>query len=93
VRATSIGEHRRRQCERFATPSRAVILADHGVLPTRYRFPADGHHCPGRPENVAPPPTLKESERRLILETLETVGWVIGGTNGAAAAPDGTALR
>jgi hypothetical protein len=29
----------------------------------------------------------------LILETLETVGWVIGGTNGAAAAPDGTALR
>jgi transcriptional regulator of acetoin/glycerol metabolism len=41
VGATSIGEHRRWRCERFATPSRAVIL--------------------------------------------ETVGWVIGGTNGAAA--------
>ena len=65
---------------------RAVILADHGVLPNPLPVPGRRPPRPGRPENVAPPPTLKESERRLILKTLETVGWVIGGTNGAAAA-------
>ena len=65
---------------------RAVILADHGVLPNPLPVPGRRPPLPGRPENVAPPPTLKESERRLILKTLETVGWVIGGTNGAAAA-------
>jgi formate hydrogenlyase transcriptional activator len=65
---------------------RAVILADHGGLPNPLPVPARRPPLPGRPENVAPPPTLKESERRLILKTLETVGWVIGGRNGAAAA-------
>ena len=65
---------------------RAVILADHGELPNPLPVPGPRPPRPGRPENVAPPPTLKESERRLILKTLETVGWVIGGTNGAAAA-------
>ena len=65
---------------------RAVILADHGVLPNPLPVPGRRPPLPGRPENVASPPTLKESERRLILKTLETVGWVIGGTNGAAAA-------
>jgi formate hydrogenlyase transcriptional activator len=29
--------------------------------------------------------TLKESERALILHTLDQVGWVIGGPKGAAA--------
>jgi formate hydrogenlyase transcriptional activator len=29
--------------------------------------------------------TLRESERILILRTLEAVGWVVGGPNGAAA--------
>jgi formate hydrogenlyase transcriptional activator len=29
--------------------------------------------------------TLKDSERTLILSTLESVGWVIGGRKGAAA--------
>jgi len=29
--------------------------------------------------------TLKDSERILILRTLESVGWVVGGPNGAAA--------
>jgi transcriptional regulator with GAF, ATPase, and Fis domain len=86
VGAASIGEHRRRRCERFATPSRAVSLADHGGLPDP--LPVAGRRPPlsGRLANVAPPPTLKQSERRLILKTLETVGWVIGGTHGAAAA-------
>jgi transcriptional regulator with GAF, ATPase, and Fis domain len=31
------------------------------------------------------PTTLKDSERILILKTLESVGWVIGGPRGAAA--------
>jgi formate hydrogenlyase transcriptional activator len=30
------------------------------------------------------PPTFRESERALILNALEAVGWVIGGTHGAA---------
>jgi formate hydrogenlyase transcriptional activator len=35
---------------------------------------------------IAPPipTTLRESERALILRTLEEVGWVIGGPKGAA---------
>jgi formate hydrogenlyase transcriptional activator len=34
---------------------------------------------------AAPATTLKDSERTLILRTLEGVGWVIGGPKGAAA--------
>jgi len=59
---------------------RAVILSDNGVLPNP--LPLAG--TPG----VAPSPeptTLRNSERNLILHTLEAVGWVIGGANGAAA--------
>jgi transcriptional regulator with GAF, ATPase, and Fis domain len=58
---------------------RAVILADDGVLPNPLPLPGR------RPETVVAPATLKESERRLILKTLEITGWVIGGPNGAAA--------
>jgi formate hydrogenlyase transcriptional activator len=59
---------------------RAVILSNNGVLP-----------------NPLPPvaaraavaataaPTLRDSERTLILNALEAVGWVIGGSRGAAA--------
>jgi transcriptional regulator with GAF, ATPase, and Fis domain len=59
---------------------RAVILSDSGVLPNP--LPLAG--TPGvalSPE----PTTLRNSERNLILHTLEAVGWVIGGANGAAA--------
>ena len=46
---------------------RAVILADHGVLPNPLPAPADGHHF--RPTGERRPrTTLKESERRLILK-------------------------
>jgi transcriptional regulator with GAF, ATPase, and Fis domain len=31
------------------------------------------------------PTTLKDSERALILQTLQAVGWVVGGGEGAAA--------
>jgi formate hydrogenlyase transcriptional activator len=58
---------------------RAVILSDedrfHNPLPKEARAP------------IAAPPelrTLKDSERALILRTLEIAGWVIGGATGAA---------
>jgi transcriptional regulator with GAF, ATPase, and Fis domain len=59
---------------------RAVILANNGVLPNP--LPP-----PGSPSVLAAPaaPTLRDSERTLILNTLDTVGWVIGGSRGAAA--------
>jgi formate hydrogenlyase transcriptional activator len=59
---------------------RAVILANAGVLPNP--LPTAG------PEEIIPAPTgttLKDSERTLILRTLEAVRWVIGGPKGAAA--------
>lgn len=69
---------------------RAVILSNDGVLPNP--LPAAGTRIintsssvPNPPTSAAPPTTLKESERVLILRTLEAVGWVIGGPKGAAA--------
>jgi formate hydrogenlyase transcriptional activator len=59
---------------------RAVILSNDGVL-------ANPLAAAG-PQGVisrAVVPTLRDSERTLILHTLEAVGWVIGGTRGAAA--------
>jgi formate hydrogenlyase transcriptional activator len=59
---------------------RAVILSNDGVLPNP--LPAAG------PQGVISQtvaPTLRDSERTLILHTLEAVGWVIAGTRGAAA--------
>jgi formate hydrogenlyase transcriptional activator len=58
---------------------RAVILSDDGVLPNPL-LPAGGQRV-----NVFPiGTTLIDSERALILRTLEAVGWVIGGRDGAA---------
>jgi formate hydrogenlyase transcriptional activator len=69
---------------------RAVILSDDGELPNP--LPAAGTRvintsapAANSPTSTAPPTTLKESERVLILRTLESVGWVIGGPRGAAA--------
>jgi transcriptional regulator with GAF, ATPase, and Fis domain len=59
---------------------RAVILSDddrfHNPLPKEARVPIGA-----RPEIN----TLRDSEHALILRTLETAGWVIGGATGAAA--------
>ena len=58
---------------------RAVILSNDGVLPNP--LPA------ARTQRVTvsqPATTLRDSERTLILRTLEGVGWVIGGPKGAA---------
>ena len=69
---------------------RAVILANEGVLPNP--LPATGLSAAALPttgsQDVMVPPaatTLRDSERTLILRTLEAARWVIGGPKGAAS--------
>jgi formate hydrogenlyase transcriptional activator len=59
---------------------RAVILSNDGVLPNPLPK-AEAQDA------IMPPTTttLRDTERALILSTLESVGWVIGGPKGAAA--------
>jgi len=59
---------------------RAVILSNHGVLPNP--LPKEEAHDL---TIVSTPTTLRDSERTLILNALESVRWVIGGRKGAAA--------
>jgi formate hydrogenlyase transcriptional activator len=59
---------------------RAVILSDDGVLPN----PLPTAATQGVIISPAAATTLRDSERNLILHTLEAVGWVIGGRKGAA---------
>jgi transcriptional regulator with GAF, ATPase, and Fis domain len=58
---------------------RAIILSDNGVLP---------NPLPASPSEVfalsSGQRTLKDSERSLILQTLQDASWVIGGVSGAA---------
>jgi transcriptional regulator with GAF, ATPase, and Fis domain len=59
---------------------RAVILSNLGVLPNPLPTTAT------KDAIISPAATtLRDSERALILRTLEAVGWVIGGPKGAAA--------
>jgi formate hydrogenlyase transcriptional activator len=60
---------------------RAVILSNHGVLPN----PLPTAETEQRAAVSLGATTLRDSERTLILGTLETVGWIIGGPKGAAA--------
>jgi formate hydrogenlyase transcriptional activator len=69
---------------------RAVILANDGVLPNPLpacALPTTTSAVPATPVKVHPhvPKTLRDSERALILATLDATGWVIGGSKGAAA--------
>jgi formate hydrogenlyase transcriptional activator len=58
---------------------RAVILSNFGVLPNP--LPT----APSKDAVIFPAvTTLRDSERTLILNTLEAAGWVIGGPKGAA---------
>jgi transcriptional regulator with GAF, ATPase, and Fis domain len=57
---------------------RAVVLSKDGVLPNPLTAPTQPAKAP------AIPTTLRESERALILRTLEEVGWIVGGPKGAA---------
>ncbi len=70
---------------------RAVILALDGVLPNPLNKSA-GPSAPSAPTmtmsgetETATLMTLRDSERALILQTLEATGWRIGGPKGAAA--------
>jgi formate hydrogenlyase transcriptional activator len=63
---------------------RAVILSNDGVLPNPLPA-AQTLASAASPTGTTPAATtLKDSERILILRTLESVGWVIGGPKGAA---------
>ncbi len=70
---------------------RAVILSDDGVLPNPLpALPISTVASPtiasmSRDWATNVPVTLSDSERALIVRTLEATGWVIGGSNGAAA--------
>jgi transcriptional regulator with GAF, ATPase, and Fis domain len=63
---------------------RAVILSDDGVLPNPLPAALTRPVSAFAPATSAAGTTLKDSERNLILRTLEAVGWVIGGPKGAA---------
>jgi formate hydrogenlyase transcriptional activator len=69
---------------------RAVILSDDGVLPNPLfvsGLPVVSYSASPtmRRDSVpAAPKPLRESERELILQALETQHWVLGGVNGAA---------
>jgi formate hydrogenlyase transcriptional activator len=65
---------------------RAVILSRDGVLPnplhknqTELMIP-----CLHHTQTFYSPKTLEDSDRALILETLEQAGWIVGGPRGAA---------
>jgi transcriptional regulator with GAF, ATPase, and Fis domain len=66
---------------------RAVILSQDGVLPNPLHKKQTGlmvhglHHTRTFHSSM----TLEDSDRTLILETLEQAGWVVGGPHGAAA--------
>ena len=60
---------------------RAVILSNDGVLPN----PLPSVEPEQRVTVSRGATTLRDSERTLILQTLQAVGWVIGGPKGAAA--------
>jgi formate hydrogenlyase transcriptional activator len=59
---------------------RALILSEDGVLPNPL-LTVGAQHL----RVVSTPTTLVDSERALILRTLDSAGWVIGGRDGAAA--------
>ncbi len=60
---------------------RAVILSNDGVLPN----PLPTAEAEQRAAISPGATTLRDSERTLIQQTLEEVGWVIGGPKGAAS--------
>jgi formate hydrogenlyase transcriptional activator len=67
---------------------RAVILSNDGVLPNPLPAAEAVQHAtisPGATKLSPGATTLRDSERTLILQTLEAVRWVIGGPKGAAA--------
>src|SRR5437879_3497957 len=66
---------------------RAVILSRDGVLPNPLHKKQTEPMIPSlhRPRTFHSSMTLEDSDRDLILETLEQASWVVGGPRGAAA--------
>jgi transcriptional regulator with GAF, ATPase, and Fis domain len=66
---------------------RAVILSRDGVLPNPLHKKQTEHMIPSlhRTRTFHSSMTLEDSDRVLILETLEQSGWIVGGPRGAAA--------
>jgi transcriptional regulator with GAF, ATPase, and Fis domain len=66
---------------------RAVILSRDGVLPNPLHKEQAELMTPSlhRTRTFPSSMTLEDSERALILETLEQTGWIVGGPRGAAA--------
>jgi transcriptional regulator with GAF, ATPase, and Fis domain len=65
---------------------RAVILSRDGVLPNPLHKKQTELLIPSlhRTRTFPSSMTLEDSERALILETLEQAGWIVGGPHGAA---------
>jgi formate hydrogenlyase transcriptional activator len=65
---------------------RAVIVARDGVLPNPLHKKQTEPMIPSRdpPRSFHSSRTLEDSDRLLILETLEQAGWIVGGPRGAA---------
>ena len=64
---------------------RAVILSNNGVLPNPLPLAGtQGVTVASATTTPTPVGTLRDTERALILRTLEKAGWVIGGPKGAA---------
>src|SRR5258706_66011 len=66
---------------------RAVILSRDGVLPNPLHKKQTEPMIPSlhRPRTFQSSMTLEDSDRALIVEMLEQVGWIVGGPRGAAA--------
>jgi len=66
---------------------RAVILSRDGVLPNPLHKKQTELMIPSQHRTRAfhSSMTLEDSDRALILETLEQAGWIVGGPSGAAA--------
>jgi transcriptional regulator with GAF, ATPase, and Fis domain len=66
---------------------RAVILSRDGVLPNPLHKNQTEPIMPSlhRPRTFHSSTTLEDSDRALIVETLEQAGWIVGGPRGAAA--------
>ena len=64
---------------------RSVILSRDGVLPNPLHKSRTEVMPPAQHRFAASSITLEDSDRALIVETLEQMGWVIGGPRGAAA--------
>ena len=72
-----------------ALPNLLPLAGTSSAVAPRVTTPPESSHVAGPATLQEPAPalpmTLKDSERALILQTLQATGWVVGGARGAAA--------